>query len=182
MSSKSIKSNTKSSSNKSSKSLSINACEDESPAEYEVSQSESSPASSVSKERVITLERQCESLQFEIELKNESIAKLQTSLNQVLLRNENLGGKTTQAKLPHAKKSRKFLKTWILEEIRRLESAAQMREEKEEKLRQTTAENARLKSELDSSLNEREQLKAEMLNQSHDVEQLQYRLSLSSAS
>jgi len=157
VSSKSTRSNNKSASHKSSKSLSINACGDESPAESE--QTDSSAARSVSKERVVTLERQCESLQFEIELKNESIAKLQTSLNQVLLRNENLG-----------------------EEIRRLESAAQSKEEKEEKLRQTTAENARLKTALDSSLNEREQLKAEMLNQSHDVEQLQYRLSLSSAS
>jgi len=41
-------------------------------------------------EHLTNLERQCESLQFEIELKNTSLSKLQTSLNQVLLRNEKL--------------------------------------------------------------------------------------------
>ena len=43
-------------------------------------------------DQVTMLQQQCQSLQFEIELKNTSLAKLQTSLNQVLLRNEKMTG------------------------------------------------------------------------------------------
>ena len=41
----------------------------------------------------LTLEQQCESLTYEVEVKNEKIAKLQTSLNQKTLRLEEVQGK-----------------------------------------------------------------------------------------
>lgn len=109
-------------------------------------------------ERISTLEKQCESLQFEIELKNTSLSKLQTSLNQVILRNENLN-----------------------QEINKLEKESRFHEERDEKLKRLTDDNSKLRDDLNASLTDRDHLKHELMNQSQDVEQLQYRLSLNSS-
>ena len=45
------------------------------------------------RDKSLTLEQQCESLNYEIEMKNEKIAKLQTSLNQKTLMLDEAHGK-----------------------------------------------------------------------------------------
>jgi len=62
-----------------------------------------------------------------------------------------------------------------------LERECRIYEEKEEKLRRVTEDNAKLRDDLNSSTSERDQLKHDLLNKSQNIEQLQYRLSLTSS-
>ena len=50
-----------------------------------------------------------------------------------------------------------------------------MVEEKDEKLNRLNEENAKLKDKLDSSISDKERLEKDLLNTSHDLEQLEYR-------
>lgn len=62
-----------------------------------------------------------------------------------------------------------------------MERECRIYEEKEEKLRRVTEDNAKLRDDLNSSTSERDQLKHDLLNKSQNIEQLQYRLSLTSS-